>query len=236
MTILRLTFLSVLLVFSHVSFASLVLIGQPDEYEKLFFSEVKVDENLSTGATAGKDVFLSQGQQWGNNTSRDLFWKNVSSTDTFSHQFTWSLSRSNLVTTFILDDLVLTHTSNEGVWNTVGIWMNVSGFDGMFSSSSLTFSVDGLNFGVNRDNKKTFYLQNDSGMEFSTIGGTATFNWELDPNYSGTNFKPNGRVMFSVKALETQTVSEPSALALILVGGAVLLRRRQVRAKSNNHC
>ncbi|MBT0587536.1 hypothetical protein [Alteromonas oceanisediminis] len=229
MSFLRLVLLSLAGVFSTPSLASLILVEQPSDYKKLFFSEVKVDENLSSGATAGKDVFLTHGEQWGNNTTRDLAWKSLSNSALFSHQFTWSLSRSGTTTTFKLDDFILTHTSAAGVWNTLGIWMNVSGFDGLFSSSSLTFSVDGNDFGVTRDTPSTFYLQHQNGQALTDVSGTATFSWALDPNYAGTRFNPNGRAMFSIKALEAQSVPEPEALALALVGGLMLMcmRRRQ---------
>jgi hypothetical protein len=208
--------------------ASLIKIDEPENYEKLFFTEVKVDENLLNGKTGGKDVFLTYGDQSGNNQNSDLFWKNIGDVSNFSHTFDWSLSKVGNVTTFNFGNIALQHQSLDGNWNALGFWMNANGRNDMFTSSSLSIDIDDLTLNASLGNRNMFYLQNANGNSFENISGTATFSWEMNPNYSG-NGSPNSSMMFSIKGLDVSEVPAPSSFALscLMIAGLLVQAKRK---------
>jgi len=208
--------------------ASLIKIDEPEDYEKLFFTEVKVDENLLNGKTGGKDVFLTYGGQSGNNQNSDLFWKNIGDVSNFSHTFDWSLSRIGNVTTFNFGNTALQHQSLDGNWNALGFWINANGRNDMFTSSSLSIDIDDLTLNASLGDRNMFYLQNVNGNSFENISGTATFSWVMNPNYSG-NGSPNSSMMFSIKGLEVSEVPAPSSFALscLMIAGLLIQGKRR---------
>ena len=190
---------------------------------KVFTTEVKYDERVNDGAQQGHDVFLRNGDTF----TGPSFNQNWGATGT---EYDWLLSYDGDTASFTFDGTTRTLDINPDLpWNAVNIIAR-STDDARFITAESTVTVDEVNgstlgvaeiFSAELVEFNEHFRVKDTGEDLTSIGGTFRFDFEIDPQASGS---PNSRYSFIVKGLN---IPEPGAAMLALLACSALAMRRQ---------
>lgn len=206
--------------------AALVEVETPVVVNKLFTTEMKIDQNIKEngrGSQRGHDIFLREGNN-DRGASKNFNW---GADFDYNETFDWSLSLSETgQTTLVFEDIILQNTALEGTWNGLEFWINQSGRKQM-SDILVSATIDGQLFELPQgDDRGGFTFAMEDFSTFTGISGTFNLSWTADSNVNS----PNGNVALSLKALELEPASVPApATAMVSLLGFGFLAARRIK-------
>jgi hypothetical protein len=199
--------------FCSTTMAEPVLTHSYPEAEKLFFTEVKVDQALPYGGQRGHDVAVKMGDG-SSGDSANLNWIDYDGNHNlkwFKHSFDWSLTRQGTDTTFTFGDVTVNTDSFSGDWDALGLYMNTSGWHGhFFDNAYIDFSLDTWNGDVldsplsyksSLGQTKYFEFYDNDREWINGLSGSATLHWDVN-DWTYYNKSPNGRLAFYLKGFD----------------------------------
>lgn len=179
--------------------------------DKLFYSQVKINQNIKTGHNAGDDVFLKSGGGQGGSASNVDFRYYDANHDLYWSKFTldWNIEKSDDAIAFQIGDTAL-NLSLHGSWEGLGLWSVVSDPNFLFDYAYIDWSVNRWNNSALTTplSKKTklqsqsyFELYDEDFSHIEQVSGTLSFRWGAQ--YNGWYHDvPGDHLSFYMKGLD----------------------------------
>lgn len=209
---MRLISLLLLTLMSGSVMADPTLNNHPGDWNKLFSTELRVDQNLPGAQQRGHDMFLRHGNTWAGD-SRNINWLDHDGNNNLSWHnstFDWQLTREGTSTSFTVGDYTLNHTSETGTWEGLGLWFNINDRHNMFENAFIDLAITDWNgdalenqisYRAKQNTRTYFELFDDQHVALESVAGTVNFHWDLEHYFSG-NESPASDFTVALKGLD----------------------------------
>jgi len=206
------------LFFATTANASIELSPHAGQWDKIFWSQVKVDHTLPYGSSKDDDLFLYDVQN-AQGVSDSLNWTQYDSNGSLYYTdmtFDWRLTRDNTTneTAFTFGDNALSLTTGDGEWEGLGVWFYTPGKHNQFDYAYIDWTLDSWNdnsldnalwYRSDLGNNAYFEIWDPEAGNIDELSGTATFRWQMDL-YGGWKTSPDDKFTVYLKGLDYYNV------------------------------